>query len=117
MHRPEILDPALLRPGRFDRHVLVDRPDVKGRKAILRVHARGVKLAPEVDLQLLAQRTPDFVGADLANIINEATAQALDLETKKILEERLEHVLQLLRDKRPLLRLVVSQRGGGARGV
>jgi cell division protease FtsH len=75
-NRPDILDPALLRPGCFDRHVLVDRPDVKGREAILRVHARGVKLAPDVDLPLLAQRTPGFVGADLANIINEATLLA-----------------------------------------
>jgi cell division protease FtsH len=75
-NRPEILDPALLRPGRFDRQVLVDRPDLRGREAILRVHAKGVKLAADVDLALLAQRTPGFVGADLANVINEATLLA-----------------------------------------
>ncbi|MGA2643014.1 MAG: ATP-dependent zinc metalloprotease FtsH [Spirochaetia bacterium] len=71
-NRPEILDPALLRPGRFDRQVVVDRPDLVGREAILNVHAKGVKLAASVDLHLIAQRTPGFVGADLANIVNEA---------------------------------------------
>jgi cell division protease FtsH len=71
-NRPEILDPALLRPGRFDRHVLVDRPDINGREAILRVHAKGVKIAPDVDLAMVAARTPGFVGADLANLVNEA---------------------------------------------
>jgi cell division protease FtsH len=75
-NRPEILDPALLRPGRFDRHVLVDRPDRQGREAILRVHVRGVKLGPGVDLAVLAQRTPGFVGADLANVVNEAALLA-----------------------------------------
>jgi len=71
-NRPEILDPALLRPGRFDRQVLVDRPDVKGRDAILRVHAKGVRFAPDVDLKKVASLTPGLVGADLANLINEA---------------------------------------------
>jgi cell division protease FtsH len=71
-NRPEILDPALLRAGRFDRQVLVDRPDVKGREAILRVHAKGVKFAPDVDLKKVASLTPGLVGADLANLINEA---------------------------------------------
>ncbi len=75
-NRPEILDPALLRPGRFDRTVTVDRPDVKGRKAILKIHAREVKLADDVDLHRLAVRTPGFAGADLANIINEAALLA-----------------------------------------
>ena len=75
-NRPEILDPALLRPGRFDRHVAVDRPDVRGREAILKVHAKGVVLAPEVDLAVVAARTPGFAGADLANIINEAALRA-----------------------------------------
>jgi len=75
-NRPEVLDPALLRAGRFDRQILVDRPDRKGREAILRVHARGVKLAPNVDLALIAQRTPGFVGADLANVVNEAALLA-----------------------------------------
>ena len=66
------LDPALLRPGRFDRKVLVGRPDVKGREAILRVHAKNKPLAPDVDLKLVAQQTPGFVGADLENVLNEA---------------------------------------------
>lgn len=71
-NRPETLDPALMRPGRFDRHVLVDRPDIKGRAAILNVHAQRVKLAKDVDVQRLAKLTPGFVGADLANLVNEA---------------------------------------------
>jgi len=75
-NRPEILDPALLRPGRFDRQVVVDRPDLKGREAILRVHIAGVKLAANIDLKVIAQRTPGFVGADLANIVNEAALLA-----------------------------------------
>ncbi len=75
-NRPEILDPALLRPGRFDRHILVDRPDIRGREEILRVHCKAIKLAPEVDLKLLAARTPGFVGADLANVVNEAALLA-----------------------------------------
>jgi cell division protease FtsH len=75
-NRPEILDPALLRPGRFDRQVLVDRPDLKGREAILRVHAKGVTVAPEVDLATIAANTFGFVGADLANIVNEAALLA-----------------------------------------
>jgi cell division protease FtsH len=75
-NRPEILDPALLRPGRFDRKVVVDRPDLKGREMILRVHTRGVTLAPGVDLTTVAARTPGFVGADLANLVNEAALNA-----------------------------------------
>jgi len=75
-NRPEILDPALLRPGRFDRQVLVDRPDINGREAILKIHSKNVVLGPEVDLRKLAGRTPGFVGADLANIINEAALLA-----------------------------------------
>ena len=75
-NRPEILDPALLRPGRFDRHVLVDRPDIRGREEILKVHVRGVKLAKEVDLKIVAARTPGFVGADLANLVNESALLA-----------------------------------------
>jgi cell division protease FtsH len=75
-NRPEVLDPALLRPGRFDRQVLVDRPDRKGREAILRVHVRGVKLGDDVDLEVLAKRTPGFAGADLANLVNEAALLA-----------------------------------------
>ena len=75
-NRPEILDLALLRPGRFDRHVLVDRPDITGREAILNVHIKGVKLAKEVDLKVVAARTPGFVGADLANLVNESALLA-----------------------------------------
>ncbi|AOI91918.1 ATP-dependent zinc metalloprotease FtsH [Burkholderia pseudomultivorans] len=78
-NRPEILDPALLRPGRFDRHIAIDRPDLTGRKQILAVHTKRVKLAPEVDLTELAQRTPGFVGADLANVVNEAALHAAEL--------------------------------------
>ena len=75
-NRPETLDPALLRPGRFDRQVLVDRPDLKGRQAILNIHAQEVKLAEEVDLSAIATRTPGFAGADLANLVNEAALLA-----------------------------------------
>ncbi len=75
-NRPEILDPALLRPGRFDRQVLVDRPDVKGREKILELHAKKIKLSPGVDLGMVAAKTPGFVGADLANIVNEAALLA-----------------------------------------
>jgi cell division protease FtsH len=75
-NRPEILDPALLRPGRFDRHILVDRPDIRGREEILRVHVRTVKVAHDVDLAVVAARTPGFVGADLANLVNEAALLA-----------------------------------------
>jgi cell division protease FtsH len=71
-NRPEILDPALLRPGRFDRQILVDRPDVSGRLAILKIHAVDIKLGPDVQLERIARRTPGFVGADLANLLNEA---------------------------------------------
>ncbi len=75
-NRADVLDPAILRPGRFDRHITVDRPDVKGREDILKVHAKGKKFAPDVDFGVLAKRTPGFVGADLANIINEAALLA-----------------------------------------
>ena len=75
-NRPEILDSALLRPGRFDRQVVVDKPDLNGREAILRVHAKDVALAPDVDLKVIARRTPGFVGADLANVLNEAALLA-----------------------------------------
>jgi cell division protease FtsH len=75
-NRPETLDPALLRPGRFDRHVLVDRPDIRGREDILKVHVKSYKLDPSVDLQHVASITPGFVGADLANLVNEAALLA-----------------------------------------
>jgi cell division protease FtsH len=75
-NRPEILDKALMRPGRFDRQVVVDRPDIKGREAILKVHIKGKKLGPDVDLKVIARKTPGFVGADLANLLNEAAILA-----------------------------------------
>jgi cell division protease FtsH len=75
-NRPEVLDPALLRPGRFDRQVLVDKPDIKGREEILRIHVKGVKIAPEVDIKVVAARTAGFAGADLANLVNEAALLA-----------------------------------------
>src|SRR5438477_12729146 len=71
-----MLDPALLRPGRFDRQVLVDKPDVKGREEVLRIHTKNVKLAPGVDLKVVAARTAGFAGADLANLVNEAALLA-----------------------------------------
>jgi len=71
-NRPDILDPALLRPGRFDRQIVVERPDLEGRRAILRVHTKGKPLAPGIDIDVLARRTPGFTGADLANMVNEA---------------------------------------------
>jgi len=84
-NRPDILDPALLRPGRFDRQIVVDRPDLEGRKAILNVHARGKPLGSDVDLEVLARRTPGFTGADLANLMNEAALLAAR-RGKKIIE-------------------------------
>jgi cell division protease FtsH len=102
-NRPEILDPALLRPGRFDRQVLVDRPDLRGREATLRVHVKGVKLAADVDLQLLAQRTPGFVGADLANLVNEATLLAARRNKQQVemrdFEEAIDRVIAGLEKK------------------
>ena len=84
-NRPDVLDPALLRPGRFDRRVILDRPDMRGREAILEVHARGKPLGPDVDLGILAKATPGFVGADLENMINEAAILAARRE-KKVIE-------------------------------
>jgi cell division protease FtsH len=83
-NRPDILDPALLRPGRFDRQVVLDRPDVKGREAILNVHVKGKPLEPSVDLSLLARGTPGFVGADLENLVNEAAILAARRNKKSI---------------------------------
>jgi cell division protease FtsH len=83
-NRPEILDPALLRAGRFDRHVAIDRPDVRGREAILKVHIKGVKLGSDVDLAKVAALTPGFVGADLANLINEAALLSARRDKKSV---------------------------------
>jgi cell division protease FtsH len=92
-NRPDVLDPALLRPGRFDRQVVVDRPDLKGREAILKVHARGVALGDDVDLQLIAARTPGFTGADLANVVNEAALLAARREKDAVGEAELEEAI------------------------
>ncbi|NPV26936.1 MAG: ATP-dependent metallopeptidase FtsH/Yme1/Tma family protein [Firmicutes bacterium] len=96
-NRPDILDPALLRPGRFDRHITVDRPDVNGRKEILQVHAKDKPLEDGVDLEVLARRTPGFTGADLANLMNEAALLSARRDKKKIgmqeLEESIERVI------------------------
>src|ERR1700686_1909880 len=83
-NRPEVLDPALLRPGRFDRQVLVDKPDVKGREEILRIHSKGVKIAPNVDLKIVAARTAGFAGADLANLVNEAALLAARTDKARV---------------------------------
>ena len=93
-NRPEILDPALLRPGRFDRTVTVDRPDIKGREAILKIHAREVKLSPKVDLNKLAARTPGFAGADLANVINEAALLAARRDKQAISMDELDEAIE-----------------------
>ena len=93
-NRPEILDQALLRPGRFDRTVAVDRPDVRGREAILKIHAQEAKLDAEVDLHKLAVRTPGFAGADLANVINEAALLAARREKEAITTEELEEAIE-----------------------
>lgn len=96
-NRPDILDPALLRPGRFDRRVILDRPDVKGREAIFRVHLRGKPLDEDVDVAVLARATPGFVGADIANVVNEAAILAARKNKKKIsmkdFEEAIEKVI------------------------
>jgi cell division protease FtsH len=92
-NRPEVLDSALLRPGRFDRQVLVDRPDRVGREAILRVHARKIKLNADVDLEQVAQRTPGFVGADLANLLNEAALLAARRELTVVGNEEIDDAL------------------------
>ena len=92
-NRPDILDPALLRPGRFDRQVVIDRPDLEGRKAILRVHARGKPFDETVDLAVLARRTPGFTGADLANAINEAALLAARRNKKAISMKEIEEAV------------------------
>ena len=96
-NRPDILDPALLRPGRFDRQIVVDKPDVRGRLAILKVHAKGKPVGADVDLDILARRTPGFTGADLANLVNEAALLAARRDKHKIemqeLEEAIERVI------------------------
>jgi cell division protease FtsH len=109
-NRPEVLDQALLRPGRFDRQIQVNLPDIRGREAILQIHARGVKLAPDADLKVLARRTPGFSGAQLANVINEGALLAARANKEVVnmhdLEEAIDRVVaglerrsQVLSDK------------------
>ncbi|QEN07039.1 ATP-dependent metallopeptidase FtsH/Yme1/Tma family protein [Oceanispirochaeta crateris] len=106
-NRPEVLDPALLRPGRFDRQVLVDKPDLLGREAILKIHSAGVTLDPEVNLKNVAKSTPGFVGADLANIINEAALLAVRGGRKSVsphdLDEAIEKTIAGLEKKNRLI--------------
>jgi len=92
-NRPDILDNALLRPGRFDRQVVIDRPDIQGREQILNVHIKGKPLAPDVDIKTLAKRTPGFTGADLSNLINEAALLAARREKKEIEMEDMEEAI------------------------
>jgi cell division protease FtsH len=106
-NRPEILDPALLRPGRFDRHILVDRPDKKGREEILKVHLKGITVVKNLDIGKLAAMTPGMVGADLANLVNEAALLAVRREKKKVgmpeFEEAVERVVAGLEKKNRLI--------------
>jgi cell division protease FtsH len=106
-NRPEVLDQALLRPGRFDRQVVVDKPDLRGREAILRLHARSVVLASAVDLSVIAARTPGFAGADLANIVNEAALLAARKEKNAVemsdFEEAIDRVVAGLEKKSRVL--------------
>jgi len=92
-NRPDVLDPALIRPGRFDRQVVVDPPDLRGREEILRVHARGVALDPAVDLRTIAARTPGFTGADLENVVNEAALLAARREKNAVTMDELEEAI------------------------
>ena len=92
-NRPDVLDPALLRPGRFDRHVVLDRPDIRGRRAILEVHSRNKPLDPAVDLEVLAKQTPGFSGADLSNLINEAAILAARQNRKLVSMPHLEEAI------------------------
>jgi cell division protease FtsH len=122
-NRPDILDPALLRPGRFDRQIVVDRPDLEGRKGILRVHARGKPLGSDVDLDILARRTPGFTGADLANVINEAALLAARRKLQAIgmkeIEEAVDRVMAGPERKTRIMdeqerRLIAYHEGGHA---
>ena len=103
-NRPEVLDPALLRPGRFDRQVLVDKPDVRGREEILRIHVKNVKVAEDVDLKVIAARTAGFAGADLANLVNEAALLAARRDKtavdRKDFDEAIDRVIAGLEKKR-----------------
>jgi cell division protease FtsH len=106
-NRPEILDPALLRPGRFDRHILVDRPDKKGREAILEIHLKGVTVSRDLDVETIAGMTPGFVGADLANLVNEAALLAVRRNKKNVgmaeFQEAVERIIAGLEKKNRLI--------------
>lgn len=95
-NRPEVLDKALLRPGRFDRRVIVDRPDLKGREEILKVHIKNVKVSQDVDLNIVAKSTPGAVGADLANIVNEAALRAVKQNRKEVRQDDLNEAVELI---------------------
>jgi cell division protease FtsH len=120
-NRPEILDPALLRPGRFDRQIVVDRPDRNGRAAILRVHAKEIRLAKDVDLDIVARRTPGFSGADLANVLNEAALLAARRDhtdvTMTDIDDAIDRVVAGLEKKNRLItekeREIVAYHEGG----
>ncbi|HZT21675.1 MAG TPA: ATP-dependent zinc metalloprotease FtsH [Verrucomicrobiae bacterium] len=107
-NRPDVLDPALLRPGRFDRQVMVNLPDVRGREAILKVHARNVKLAPDVDLSVIARGTPGYSGAELANLLNEAALLAARLNKKAVGMKELEEARDKVRWGRERRSLAMS---------
>jgi cell division protease FtsH len=120
-NRPDILDPALLRPGRFDRQIMVGQPDLIGRKGILRVHARGKPIAPDADLDVIARRTPGFTGADLANVINEAALLTARGNGKQInmaaMEEAIDRVMAGPQRKNAILsekeRKIIAYHEGG----
>ncbi|HWG01635.1 MAG TPA: ATP-dependent zinc metalloprotease FtsH [Trebonia sp.] len=122
-NRPDILDPALLRPGRFDRQIVVAQPDLSGRRGILKVHARGKPIAPDADLDIIARRTPGFTGADLANVINEAALLTARTNGKQIsmaaLEEAIDRVMAGPERKSAILsekerKLIAYHEGGHA---
>jgi len=119
-NRPEVLDPALLRPGRFDRQILVDKPDVKGREAILRLHTKEVRIDPSVDLRVIAARTAGFAGADLANLVNEAALLAARREKPAVgmteIDEAVDRLVAGLEKKRvmsPKERQIVAYHESG----
>ena len=121
-NRPEVLDPALLRPGRFDRQVLVDKPDVAAARTILRIHARNVKVGRDVDLKVIAARTAGFAGADLANLVNEAALLAARKDKTRRRDEGLRRgdrphhrgPREEARDERPERRIVAYHESGHA---
>jgi cell division protease FtsH len=119
-NRPEVLDPALMRPGRFDRQVLVDKPDIRGREAILRIHSKQVVLSDDVDLKLIAARTPGFAGADLSNLVNEAALLAArkdkDRVDRRDFDEAIDRLIAGLEKKRVINdreRLIVAYHESG----